>query len=240
MKKTVAVTEYDLGAPVEKNLHLVFLSDLHNFPNAPIFDALSRLKPDAVLVGGDFISEHKNSTRDREFFEFSARLAPTFCILGNHEARQICDPPETIKQWVIQTGATVLDDDFVDFSGIWIGGLTSPLTVRDRIHTPSPNVEWLRKFKKLDGYKILLSHHPEHYEPYIKPTTIDLTLSGHAHGGQWRFFGKGVFAPGQGLFPKYTAGMYDNRLIVSRGLGNPCHIPKIGNKPEIVSIRFVK
>ena len=73
----------------------------------------------------------------------------------------------------------------------------------------------------------------------IKPLPIDLTLSGHAHGGQWRFFGRGVFSPGQGLFPKYTSGMYDGgRFIVGRGLGNPIIIPRIFNSPEVLVIRL--
>jgi len=86
--------------------------------------------------------------------------------------------------------------------------------------------------------KILLSHHPEYYAQYIKATKIDLTVSGHAHGGQWRFFGQGIFAPGQGFFPKYTAGVHDDRLIISRGLGNPHPIPRFNNPPELVIVEI--
>ena len=73
---------------------------------------------------------------------------------------------------------------------------------------------------------------------YIKDLPVDLTLSGHAHGGQWRFFGKGIFAPGQGIFPKYTKGVYENRLIVSSGLGNQTVVPKINNPPEILKVNI--
>jgi predicted MPP superfamily phosphohydrolase len=84
----------------------------------------------------------------------------------------------------------------------------------------------------------LLSHHPEYYPKYIKELTIDLTLSGHAHGGQWCFFGRGVYAPGQGILPKYTHGMHDGKFIVSRGLSILNPIPRINNKPEIIVIQL--
>jgi predicted MPP superfamily phosphohydrolase len=69
---------------------------------------------------------------------------------------------------------------------------------------------------------------------------VDLVLTGHAHGGQWRLPAiGGVFAPGQGLLPKYTAGMYrlgKTVMCVSRGLGNTSFPLRIENKPELVLI----
>jgi predicted MPP superfamily phosphohydrolase len=99
-------------------------------------------------------------------------------------------------------------------------------------------MEFANSFAKESGYKILLSHHPEYYGKYLKDLDINLILSGHAHGGQWRLFGRGVFAPGQGLFPKYTSGMYDNKLIVSRGIGNQMLVPRINNSKEIIVLNF--
>ncbi|MBQ3816071.1 MAG: metallophosphoesterase, partial [Clostridia bacterium] len=60
----------------------------------------------------------------------------------------------------------------------------------------------------MPGFHILLCHHPEYWEPLVHGRRIELTVSGHAHGGQWRIFGRGVYAPGQGLFPRYTSGLY--------------------------------
>ena len=68
---------------------------------------------------------------------------------------------------------------------------------------------------------------------------IDLTLSGHAHGGQIRLFGQGLYAPGQGVFPRLTGGFYDGgRLLVSRGMTNTVRIPRIGNPCELVMIEI--
>ena len=67
----------------------------------------------------------------------------------------------------------------------------------------------------------MLSHRPELFETYVS-SGIDLVLSGHAHGGQFRLpFVGGLIAPNQGLFPKYDAGLYtesNTHMVVSRGV----------------------
>lgn len=90
----------------------------------------------------------------------------------------------------------------------------------------------------------MLAHHPERrlWKGYAGGggKAPDLTLAGHAHGGQFRIFGMGVYAPDQGLFPRVTYGRYkigeNAELIVSRGIGksefpirlnNPPHVPVI-------------
>lgn len=65
---------------------------------------------------------------------------------------------------------------------------------------------------------------------------IDLILSGHYHGGQIAIGNRGVYVSGQGLFPKYTGGCYDNKLVVSKGLYNTSWIPRIGNPEELVYV----
>lgn len=96
-----------------------------------------------------------------------------------------------------------------------------------------PQITWLKSFCQQTRYKILLCHHPEYYPKYLADLPIDLVLSGHAHGGQWRFFRQGIFAPGQGWFPRLTSGIYD-RLVVSRGLANTAPFPRIFNPKELV------
>jgi predicted MPP superfamily phosphohydrolase len=48
--------------------------------------------------------------------------------------------------------------------------------------------------------------------------------------------GRGLYAPGQGIFPKYTSGIHAN-MIISRGLSNTAgFIPRLFNPREIVYI----
>ena len=95
----------------------------------------------------------------------------------------------------------------------------------------------MAEYASVDGYHILLSHHPEYY-PLVSDK-VQLMLSGHAHGGQIRFFKRGLYAPGQGWLPKWTKGVYDNRLVVSAGLSNTASpIPRLFNPTEIVYAAF--
>ena len=226
------ISEYTFFTEQKSDISFAFVSDLHNFKNEPIFDAISGLGVDAILVGGDFIHNNFICERGFEFLESASQMMPVFCSLGNHEMRYLGD----LRSRILNTGATLLDNGFVSFKGVNLGGLTSGRFYLKNAH--QPNADFLTEFSQLKGFKMLLCHHPEYYPKYIKDLPVDLTLSGHAHGGQWRLFGRGAYAPGQGIFPKYTAGVYENRLLVSRGLGNLYIVPKINNPPEILKIKI--
>ena len=189
-----------------------------------------------------------------------ASIAPTFLSLGNHEWCLHADDLALLAS----TGAVILDNTWIKHDGLVIGGLTSafvtdyrrfvaalPTDVKAEKRYPRkdslsgieglrtatervPEADWLEEYASVPGFHILLDHHPEHL-PFI-PQGIQLILSGHAHGGQWRVFNHGVFAPGQGWWPKYTKGVYEGRLVVSAGLSNTTWVPRIGNPTEIVYI----
>ncbi len=230
------ITEYSVKTGRVPNVVFAFVSDIHECDTRPAIEALAASDADALLVGGDCVHNEEKCEKGFEFLRSAASVMPVFCSLGNHERRV-----ENVRERIRETGAILLDNSDAVFRGVRIGGLTSGVFYREQTSkkkTPPPKIEWLSEFSQKDGYKLLLCHHPEYYAPYIKPLDIDLTLSGHAHGGQWRFFKRGLYAPGQGLFPEYTSGMYGKRLIVSRGLGNPHIVPRINNEPEFVVIRL--
>lgn len=226
------VREHTFVSEEKISASFAFVSDLHNCENAPVLDAISAMGADAILVGGDFIHNNFICESGFEFLKSASKMLPTFCSLGNHEMRYLGD----LRKRILKTGANLLDNDFVSFKGVNLGGLTSGTFYPEK--SKQPNTDFLTEFSQLSGFKLLLCHHPEYYPKYIKDLPIDLTLSGHAHGGQWRFFGRGVYAPGQGIFPKYTSGVYEKRLVVSSGLGNLYFVPKINNPPEILKIKI--
>ena len=94
-----------------------------------------------------------------------------------------------------------------------------------------------------DGYTVLLSHRPELFDTYVS-RKIDLALTGHAHGGQFRIpFLGGIAAPDQGLFPQYDAGIFQSdatTMIVSRGIGNSAFPFRVNNRPELVIVDLKK
>ena len=83
---------------------------------------------------------------------------------------------------------------------------------------------------------------PEH-AAYYAASGLNLTVCGHAHGGQVRIPGlvNGLYAPGQGVLPPYAGGLYSltphSALAVSRGLVRNL-LPRPGNPPEMAVIQL--
>ena len=224
-------------------IRVAVASDLHGTDfNEPV-SLLKSESPDIIVCPGDIfemrdgLSKEKKELINRNGFSFlsaASKIAPTFFSRGNHDAF----PTDFEYGEIERTGAVILDGSMQEEKGILIGGLGSGGSNRYFKSTNSPdNAEFLKDFANNHGFKLLLCHHPEYYDEYIKPLPIDLTVCGHAHGGQWVIFGRSIFAPGQGLFPKYVSGEYDGgRLVVSRGMGGLTWIPRIANPCEIVII----
>ncbi len=241
------------GCPVS----IALVCDTHNTAPAPILRSLEKHRPAIITIAGDILAgqpmsdglivqEEKNAL---PLLRGCADIAPTYLSVGNHEW-MICDED---KDLIRSTGTMLLDNFWKDVTiqnqRLIIGGLSSDgycifqeyrKTYDGRYpeyegipEGGKPDTSWLDAYCAEDGYHILLSHHPEYYEPYLKNRHIEMILSGHAHGGQWRFFGRGVYAPGQGYWPKYTSGIYGN-MIVSKGLANTTRISRINNPTEIV------
>jgi len=227
-------------------LRIAVVADFHNSDPESVFDACVNAAPDAVFIPGDLFSRVCFEKNDGEYgeyraanengFQLLAKLAgryPVFFSVGNHEKSVSGDCGDEIRS----TGTEILDDSFVSFGDFLIGGLTSAYGAEPESDGKKrPDIAFLDAFSRENGVKLLLCHHPEYYPLYVRDRDIDVTFSGHAHGGQWRFFGQGIYSPGQGLFPKYTSGVYENRLVVSRGIGNLCGIPRINNAPETVVV----
>ncbi len=234
-----------------KNIRMALVTDLHAQDPFRLLKELEECSTDYILMAGDILEALDGSCEEKNRKAFAvlsgaAKIATTFYTTGNHEdggvhserrhwrEKHCTDRIYTDEnmQRIRESGVNFLLDSYVIKDGIAFGGLASGLILKDSI----PNLEFLAEFASIDAPKVLLCHHPEYYKPYIKKYPIDLTVSGHAHGGQWRFFGIGVYAPGQGLFPKYTSGVHDGRFVISRGLKKTVFPPRIFNSPEIVII----
>ncbi len=224
------------SSKLTKSHTAVVVADLHNREYKYVVSAIERINPEYILIPGDLANNldyegaQEYSEKGLAFLSDAAKIAKTYYSIGNHEKAVNGECAEIIKQ----SGVVLLDDETIKDGEIVFGGLTTGMIENRYGPTPEPNIEYLKEFSKEDGFKLLLCHHPEYYPEYIRETEVDLTVSGHAHGGQWRIFGHGVYAPGQGLFPKYTSGLYENRLYVSRGLTNTCcPLPRLFNKTEL-------
>ena len=226
------------------------VSDLHNAElgkdNNKLIEKLNECEPDIIVLTGDLIdSNHTNLEVALSFARQAVKIAPCYFVTGNHEA-WVGSQYEELKTSLENAGVTVLQDEAIELNYgdecIQLIGLNDPdFSERDSFLSESILETKLSQVNIGNGFTILLSHRPELFNVY-QNKNIDLVLSGHAHGGQFRLpLGGGVIAPGQGLFPKYDAGAYTENgttMIVSRGIGNSIIPVRINNPPEIVIIEL--
>ncbi len=222
---------------------IVQISDLHNAEfgsrNTRLCDAILELKPDIIVLTGDLVDRRQTNYEIAiNFARQAVQIAPTYYITGNHEAR-IAEYPE-LESKLAKSGVIILNDRAVqlDKSGqsVQLIGLHDPMLRRS---ISSQTGKEILTDLKLDMYSILLAHDPADLTVYAG-CGVDLVLSGHIHGGQFRIpFLGGLYAPGQGILPQYDAGLYtenNTQMIISRGLGNSVFPFRINNRPEIVVI----
>ena len=220
------LTEYPFHTgKLSRPVRLAVVSDLHNEPYEDIFPLIQGA--DALLVPGDITNRYRQETRRGiQFLRDASKRLPTFYSLGNHEVRQ--SNFYKVRKAIGGSGAEMLINRYVRFGEIWIGGWYQPEVVN--------RPDMMDEFEQEDGVKVLLCHKPEQYMKQLRGRDVDLVVAGHAHGGQIRLGPVGIYSPGQGLFPRYTKGVIDGKMIVSAGAGNPAHMPRWGNSCEVLMI----
>ena len=259
------INEYSIQLSKPYGVKLAVVADLHERPYEDIVEALKTIKPDVIILPGDTLERrdegymgfkkadidkwqqtstawkiackflkifglnkkndfYAKSNNGMNFIESASKIASIVMSVGNHEWYFTEDDYERFDEY----GVVLLNNEDKEITigdkAILFGGLSTRF-----------NLEWLRGFLEKEQDKILLCHHPEYVHRYLKPNSAQLIISGHAHGGQLRFFNKGLFAPGQGLFPKYTKGLYGNHLV-SAGVSNTAFLPRVNNPREVCII----
>lgn len=233
---------------------IVQLSDLHNKlfgkEQRRIIRKINKLKPDLIVVTGDLIDSRRY---DEEISLILMRgivdIAPVYYVTGNHE--QSSGRFGGLEKKLLDAGVHVLRNanDTIKLGDgvVRLVGVDDPIFNK----TEDGDVDKINRHLQLayegldnpDAYTILLSHRPELFSIY-EQHGIDLTLAGHAHGGQFIIpFVGGVIAPEQGFWPRYYAGKYESGqsvMIVNRGLGNSVIPQRLFNRPEIVLVELTQ
>lgn len=247
----LTVTHYTLETPkLTGPIRIVHLSDLHNRQfgpeNSRLLSAVAAEHPDCIAFTGDLLDRRQPySEASARFVTELTRLAPVYFVFGNQEIRG--GHAERLRKALTQSGVHVLDNamDTLTVRGQTISmlGLNDFESHQLGLRPFPPCRALLRHFEGAPGFRLLLSHYPHYFAGYRRAYQysrydIDLFLAGHAHGGLIRLpFLPGVYAPGQGVFPCFTAGFYRQghaAMLVSRGLGNSGLPRRIHNPPELV------
>ena len=242
--ETLEETYYRIPSQkVSSEVKIAFLSDFHSSHYGKrvreLVDSVKGFDPDIVIFGGDLFDNHRGEYNSVLLAEQLTALYPCYYSIGNHETYGEPGEEQLIKADMSELGVTVLDGKSAD---VTVNGTSLRLHGIDGA-AYTDQLEACEAAVSADMYNIMLDHYPEEF-PLLSGKGFDLILSGHAHGGQWRFppLINGVYAPGQGIFPKYTCGIYtenNTAMLVSRGLQRSlrdCVFPRIFNRPETVYI----
>ena len=223
------------------------ISDLHNDEfgegNEELIEQLSLSRPDIIVITGDLIdSRHTDVDIALVFARRAMKIAPVYYVSGNHESR--VDEYDNLKAGLAEAGVVILENRKVqitrDGACITLMGIGDPSfrnkgLFKDGASASASALSALQN--ESDSYTVLLAHRPELFHTYVD-AGANLVFSGHAHGGQFRLpFIGGLFAPHQGFFPKFDAGLFSEgstSMIVSRGLGKSIIPLRFNNRPEIV------
>ena len=241
---------------------IVFLTDLHNKEfgeeNSRMLETVRKVKPDAVLFGGDGMVAKRGNSDVRIPLALLTELAkefPVYCGNGNHESRMLWkseiygEAYENYRTALENAGIRYLSNEAADLdSDIRIYGLDLPKSaylprsgeipeglLKETMGEPDP-----------EKFCLLLAHSPLFFEEYAA-WGADLTLSGHFHGGTIRLpLVGGVMTPQYQFFYPRCAGYFElpgkgrekSRMIVGRGLGTHSINIRLNDKPQVVVVRL--
>lgn len=245
----IKVQTYSISSDkLSSDIRIVLITDLHSCEygdgESELIEAIDSQKPDVIMLGGDICDDVVPDDNAEALLKGISNKYPCYYVTGNHEYWS--DHIDKILNMFYTYGVEVLNgtSDTLLINGQFINicGITDPDAAYSELETDD-QLKSLKNIGNNGYYTILLAHRPELIDSYAE-YNFDLILCGHAHGGQWRLPGiiNGLYAPNQGIFPKYAGGLYNvesSVMIVSRGLAKEStRIPRIFNRPELVVINL--
>ena len=237
--------------PEFNNFKIAQITDFHNTKikklTNKLIEEIIEEKPNIIVITGDLI-DSEDTKESQDLITKIKNIAPIYYVTGNHEA-EIQNIYNEFEQKLKENGVNVLRNEVANIehldSKITIIGIDSPEFMASSSILNECEIIFKRKLEELtenlNTFTILLSHRPDFFEEYIN-RNIDLTLSGHTHGGQVRVPIIGaLYAPNQGLFPELDKGIYEKNkkyMIISGGIGTTGLPLRTFNKPELVVVEL--
>ncbi len=229
-------------------LRIAQLSDFHYDPYFSVVpirkavETVNRLKPDLIVLTGDFITVPELSygperTKGANAIDPCAALLSTLHapsgvigVLGNHD---VASDPERIVNSLKAHGIPILRNAAIPLerghSRIWLAGVDDIMEGNPDLHAtlqPVPNGEAV----------VLMAHEPD-FAPFAARHPIDFQLSGHSHGGQIRLplLGAPYLPPLGRNYPMGSYRIHQLVLYTNVGIGT-IRIPVRWNCPPEITI----
>ena len=234
-RTSVEMPDWPTGAPP---IRVALLTDIHVAgPDLPpsrlaqIVEQVNRLRPDLILLAGDFVSDKRTATRHYAGAEATAPLARlkaplgVVTVLGNHDHwRGRSEIVAALRDARIR----VLENDAFAVGPLSLGGVDDAFIDRD--DTPGT----VALMRKLPGSRVILTHSPD-IAPDLPPD-VTLLLAGHTHCGQIRLPVVGAISFMSDHGDRYACGLVTEgrlRVITSAGIGTSILPFRLGAAPDL-------
>lgn len=253
----IKTTEYSLSTGrTGEEITAAVLSDLHfsvfGRDNSRLISRVRKISPDVIFAAGDFFDFH-NGKSNAELAEKTLSalcdIADVYFTPGNHDLRFNIKTGEDYAEYAERAGCKIVNGNW--FDAVIKGGSFRIGGVFDYASYPedygeewkkSRAYEFLCDFSRTDSVKLLLMHRPNTFIYADETWDADAVFCGHTHGGIWQIpFVGGVYAPEQGVFPKYDKGEFTfgkTKMYLSSGLEGCYLIPRLFNRPEIMAVKI--
>jgi uncharacterized protein len=234
--------------PVEfTGFKIAMVSDLHVgfFSRHSRLEQFSRtaqnMNPDLFLVCGDITDDDPHYLpKFLKSLECLDPFLPALGVLGNHDV--YANPEKTLNiledsrlTMLVNEGTAIKRGDAV----IWLAGVGDQGARRfGKWGSVAPDFDKAIEKKPQNAVTILMAHQPQGFKEAVE-RKIELTLSGHTHGGQFGF--KWLKWSLAKLFFKYDMGLFEEQgcqLYVSSGTGYWTLPVRFGLSPEVSLIEL--
>ena len=230
-------TIHNLTGREDPDLKILFFSDIHVdicfVKPEYIIRQIRETKPDAVIFGGDIVTNKKALDKGIRYLNKIADYCneqgiPFYGVSGNHDA-------DLTAEQEASAGYTTLEDTYIELKGFAISGVDD--SGRDnRIWYDPPRTP-------KDVTNILIAHDPDVIIHTEDPDRIRYMLSGHFHGGQVKTpFGlenalRKDELPHQGILDGIHM-IGSTKVFISRGIGCAKLPIRLGCRPEVTLLLF--
>ena len=214
----------DLSGPCR----VAVVSDVHESMLAsgdgPLRELIDRQRPEAIFCCGDMVTAAAKKAETEQALSLLRYLAeryPVYAVNGNHETRMQRRTDKYGTECLSyfreaeEAGVVMLNNRSMEIrlagAKVLLAGFEADLKYYVRSKPCTMDASLVREALGPSGgdlYTILLAHHPDYFDAYIR-WGADLVLSGHIHGGLVRFpFLGGVIGASFSPFPAYDRGRF--------------------------------
>ena len=222
---------------------IIQLSDLHvgrlKISVSQLTKAMSREKPDAVVITGDLIEYEHDIPQLSKYLKMLTEYAPVYVCLGNHDYHAFSHRNKCINsllEYLNDYSVNVLINSSSSFKK---GSRTLSITGIDDLRYGNPDIDKSVSSRIINSdFSIALCHNPDTVF-LLSKNDFDLVLAGHFHGGQiWTPFKLEFISLRKEKLCKtgivkgqhYINGV---RLYINRGLGNVLVPLRFLSRPEM-------